>query len=191
MAAVAAQNSAKFDDGSYRFLRLIQASPVQPPPGLARAAFIDHEYTLKGVRERSFAYVAYTGDFGNGTWGYYTSGLATRSETFAKNFSLLYEILLSAQTAQHTIQERWDSALNSQREIAEIRRQVHDNRSASNERIHADRIEALQGRRVVRDSATGQTGYANLGYASEVVRNLNTQAGWARYQEIPLRDLVR
>ena len=191
MAAVAAQNSAKFDDGSYRFLRLIQASPVQPPPGMARAAFIDHEYTLKGVRERSFAYVAYSGDFGNGTWGFYTSGLATRSETFARDFSLLYEILQSAQTAQHTIQERWDSALNSQREIAEIRRQVHDNRSRSSERIHADRIEALQGRRVVQDRATGRTGTANLASSREIVQGLNTREGWARYQEIPLRDLMR
>jgi hypothetical protein len=109
-------------------------------------------------------------------------------EVFARNFSLLYEILLSAQTAQHTIQERWDSTLNNMREI---RRQVHDNRSLSNERIHADGIEALQGRRVVRDSATGQTGYANLGYSREIEQGLNAREGWARYQEIPLRDLVR
>ena len=191
MVAVGLQNSAKLGDGSYRHLRLVQVVPLQPPPGLAQAAIIDHEYTLKGVRERSLVYVAISGDFGNGTWGYYTSGLATRSETFTRNFSLLYEILLSAQTAQHTIQERWDNALNNLREIGEIQRQVHDNRSRSNERIHADRIEALQGRRVVQDRSTGQRGYANLGYASEVVRSLNSQAGWARYQEIPLRDLVR
>jgi hypothetical protein len=191
MVAVGLQNSAKFGDGSYRHLRLVQVVPLQPPPGLAQAAIIDHEYMLKGVRERSLVYVAISGDFGNGTWGYYTSGLATRSETFARNFSLLYEILLSAQTARHTIQERWDSTLNNMREIGEIRRQVHDNRSLSNERIHADRIEALQGRRIVQDRSTGQTGYANLGYSREVVQSLNTQAGWARYQEIPLRDLVR
>ena len=191
MVAVGLQNSAKFGDGSYRHLRLVQVVPLQPPPGLAQAAIIDHEYMLKGIRERSLVYVAISGDFGNGTWGYYTSGLATRSETFTRNFSLLYEILLSAQTAQHTIQERWDNALNNLREIGEIRRQVHDNRSLSNERIHADRIESLQGRRIVQDRSTGQTGYANLGYASEVVRSLNSQAGWARYQEIPLRDLVR
>jgi len=191
MVAVESQYSAKYGDGSYRFLRLIQAVPAQPPAGTAQAAFIDCEFMNKGARERSLVYVAYSGNFGNGTWGYYTSGLATRSESFARNFSLLYEILLSAQTAQHTIQERWDSALNNQREIAEIRRQVHDNRSLSNERIHADRIEALQGRRVVQDRATGQTGTANLGYAREVVQSLNKQAGWARYQEIPLRDLVR
>jgi len=43
----------------------------------------------------------------------------------------------------------------------------------------------------VRDGATGQTGYANLGDASEVVRNLNAREGWARYQEIPRRDLIR
>ena len=191
MVAVGLQNSAKFGDGSYRHLRLVQVVPLQPPPGLAQAAIIDHEYMLKGIRERSLVYVAISGDFGNGTWGYYTSGLATRSETFTRNFSLLYEILLSAQTARHTIQERWDNALNNLREIGEIRRQVHDNRSLSNERIHADRIESLQGRRVVQDRSTGQTGYANLGYASEVVRSLNSRAGWARYQEIPLRDLVR
>jgi hypothetical protein len=191
MVAVETQNSAKYGDGSYRFLRTIQASPVQPPPGLAQAAFIDYEFMLKGVRERSFVFVTYSGNLGNGTWGYYTSGLTTRSEAFARNFSLLYEILLSAQTAQHTIQERWDSALNSQREISQIRQQVHDNRSLSNERIHADRIEALQGRRIVQDRATGQTGHANLGYSREVVQSLNKQAGWARYQEIPLKDLVR
>ena len=191
MVAVGLQNSAKLGDGSYRHLRFVQVVPLQPPPGLAQAAIIDHEYMLKGIRERSLVYVAISGDFGNGTWGYYTSGLATRSETFTRNFSLLYEILLSAQTAQHTIQERWDSTLNNMREIGEIRRQVHDNRSLSNERIHADRIEALQGRRIVQDRSTGQTGYANLGYSREVVQSLNTQAGWARYQEIPLRDLVR
>ena len=191
MVAVGLQNSAKLGDGSYRHLRLVQVVPLQPPPGLAQAAIIDHEYMLKGIRERSLVYVAISGDFGNGTWGYYTSGLATRSETFTRNFSLLYEILLSAQTARHTIQERWDNAMNNLREIGEIRRQVHDNRSLSNERIHADRIESLQGRRVVQDRSTGQTGYANLGYSREVVQSLNTQAGWARYQEIPLRDLVR
>jgi len=191
MVAVESQYSAKYGDGSYRFLRLIQAVPAQPPAGTAQAAFIDCEFMNKGVRERSLVYVAYSGDFGNGTWGYYTSGLATRSESFARNFSLLYEILLSAQTAQHTIQERWDSALNNQREIAEIRRQVHDNRNLSNERIHADRIEALQGRRIVQDRATGQTGYANLGSSREIVEGLNAREGWARYQEIPLRDLMR
>jgi len=158
---------------------------------MAQAAFIDFEFMLNGVRDRALQYVIISNDFGNGTWGYYTSGLATRSETFTRNFSLLYEILLSAQTAQHTIQERWDNALSNLREIGEIRRQVHDNRSLSNERIHADRIESLQGRRVVQDRSTGQTGYANLGYSREVVQSLNTQAGWARYQEIPLRDLVR
>jgi len=191
MVAVETQHSAKYGDGSYRFLRLIQASPAQPPAGMAQAAFIDYEFMRKDVRERTLQYVAISGDFGNGTWGYYTSGLASRSEAFARNFSLLYEILLSAQTAQHTIQEKWDSALNAQREIGEIHRRVHDNRSLSSERIHADRIEALQGRRVVRDGATGQTGYANLGDASEVVRTLNAREGWARYQEIPRRDLIR
>ena len=39
--------------------------------------------------------------------------------------------------------------------------------------------------------ATGRTGTANLGDASEVVRSLNTREGWARYQEIPLRELMR
>jgi hypothetical protein len=190
MVAVATQFSAKYGDGSFRFLRLIQAASVPAPPPMAQAAFIDFEFILSGVRDRALQYVTISNDFGNGTWGYYTSGLASRSETFSRNFSLLYEILMSAQTAQHTIQEKWDSALNNLREIGDIRRQVYDNRRLSDERVHADRIEVLQGRRIVEDRSTGRQGSANLGYARQIVQDLNTQAGWARYREIPRRDLV-
>lgn len=41
------------------------------------------------------------------------------------------------------------------------------------------------------DRAAGRTGTANPGYAGEAVRGLNAREGWARYQEIPLKDLVR
>ena len=41
------------------------------------------------------------------------------------------------------------------------------------------------------DRAAGRTGTANPGCAGEVVRDLNAREGRARYQEIPLKDLVR
>ena len=89
MVAVATQFSAKYGDGSFRFLRLIQAVPVQPPPPMAQAGFIDFEFMMNGVRDRALQYVTMSNDFGNGTWGYYTSGLASRSEAFSRSFSVL------------------------------------------------------------------------------------------------------
>ena len=35
---------------------------------------------FKGGRERAFQYVVVSGDLGNGIWGYYTSGLVSRSK---------------------------------------------------------------------------------------------------------------
>jgi hypothetical protein len=191
MIAVESQTVAKYGDGSFRFLRLIQVVPVPPPPPLAHAALIDYEFMMKGVRDRALQYVTVSNDFGNGTWGYYTSGLASRSEAFARNFSLLYEILLSAQTAQHTIQEKWDSALDSLSEAGEIRRQAQVNQSQTMVRVHADRVEVIRGRRLVEDTATGQRVDANLAYIREIVRELNAREGPGRYVEIPARDLVR
>ena len=172
-----------------RILRVIEVAPGVPASGFAQSAFIDYELEAGGVRCRRLALVMLGGLFSDGTWLYYTSHMTSRADTFAQNLPILMEILSSARTAQWVIQEAFDKALDSLREIGEIHRQVHANRERAQQRIHDKWTEVIRGTRIVEDTDTGRRSDVNLGWSTEIVRRLNQSEGYERYREIPLWEL--
>jgi hypothetical protein len=182
----------RFGGGGWpRTLRFVEGVRIPVSPPLAHAALFDHETLALGSAHRCLSYVILSAVFSMGAWGYQHSIACSPAQSFAQNLPILLRIWASAQTAGHTIQEYWDKALDSLREAGEIRRNAQVDRSLTMDRIHADRIEVIRGRRLVEDTATGQRADANLAYIREIVQDMNRREGWNRYRDLPARDLVR
>jgi len=124
-----------------------------------------------------------------GTWVFYTTYVASPSETFSQNLPVLLQIWGSSRTAQHVLQERIENAMQSLREAGEIYRQATGTRETAQQRMHDKWTEVFQGTRIVEDSLTGDRGSVNLAWSKDIVRRLNEAEGHNRYREIPLWQL--
>jgi hypothetical protein len=172
-----------------RMLRLVEAAPAPVVPGYSQAAYIDYEYEMSGRRYRCIQYVMLGNVTAAGTWIFYTTYVASPSETFAQNLPVLLQIWGSSRTAQHVLQERIDNAMQSLREAGDIYRQATGSRERAQQRMHDKWTEVFRGTRIVEDSLTGDRGSANLAWSKDIVRRLNEAEGHNRYREIPLWQL--
>ena len=172
-----------------RILRLVEAAPAPVVPGYSQAAYIDYEYEMSGRRYRCIQYVMLGNVSVAGTWVFYTTYVASPSETFAQNLPVLLQIWGSSRTAQHVLQERIDNAMQSLREAGDIYRQATGNRERAQQKMHDKWTEVFRGTRIVEDSLTGDRGSANLAWSKDIVRKLNEAEGHNRYREIPLWQL--
>jgi len=174
-----------------RIRRIIEAVPRPVPQGLLSDALIDLEYEFRGALYRNISDVI-LGTVGmDGSYLYYESNEASRSECFGQNLPTLIRIADSAQTAGHVVRERLENAMNSLRQAGEIYRQTIQNRNQAQDRSNANWTEAFRGTRIVEDTRTGQWRDVDLAYSGDTVRRLNEREGYPRYREIPLRDLNR
>ncbi len=170
-------------------LRVIEASPAPLVAGYSQAAYIDYEYETLGRRYRCIQYVM-LGDVGpTGVWILYTTYVASPSDTFAQNLPVLIQIWSSSRTAQHVIQGRIEDAIKSLQEAGDIYQQASSARENSLQKMHDQWIEAIQGTRIIEDSLTNERRDIDLGWSKEIVQRMNQNAGYQRYQEIPLWQL--
>jgi hypothetical protein len=172
-----------------RMLRLVEAAPAPVVPGYSQAAYVDYEYEMSGRRYRCIQYVMLGNVSPAGTWVFYTTYVASPSETFAQNLPVLLQIWGSSRTAQHVLQERIENAMQSLREAGDIYRQATGSRERAQQRMHDKWTEVFRGSRIVEDSLTGDRGSANLAWSKDIVRKLNEAEGYNRYREIPLWQL--
>ena len=172
-------------------IRLVEASPAPPVSGYSQAAYIDYEYEAAGRRYRSIQYVMLGNVSAAGSWIFYTTYVASPSETFQQNLPILLEIWGSSRTAQHVLQERIDNAIQSLKEAGEICRQASGNRERAQQRIHDKWTEVIRGTRIVEDSLTGERRDANLAWSVDIVRKMNEAEGYDRFRELPLWQLNR
>jgi len=172
-----------------RILRVIEAAPTPPVPGYSQAAYIDYEYEMSGRRYRCIQYVMLGNVSVAGSWIFYTTYVASPSETFPQNLPILLEIWGSSRTAQHVLQERVEKAMQSLREAGEIHRQATGSRERAQQRMHNKWTEVIRGTRIVEDSLTGDRRSVNLAWSKDIVRKLNQSEGYDRYREIPLWQL--
>jgi len=174
-----------------RITRIIEAAPRPVPQGLSSVTMIDFEYEYKGVLYRNISQLILGTIAMDGSYLYYESSEASRSECFGQNLPTLIRISDSAQTAGHVVRERLENAMNSLRQAGEIYRQTIQNRNQAQDRMHANWTEAFRGTRIVEDTRTGRWHDVDLAYSADTVRRLNEREGSDRYREIPLRDLNR
>jgi hypothetical protein len=169
--------------------RIIEAAPRPVAQGLSSFTMIDLECEFKGALYRNISQLILGTAAVDGSYLYYESHEASRSECFGQNLPTLIRISDSAQTAGHVVRERLENAMNSLRQAGEIYRQTIQNRNRAQDRSHANWTEAFRGTRIVEDTRTGQWRDVDLAYSADTVRRLNEREGYARYREIPLRDL--
>lgn len=172
-----------------RVTRVLQVTPVVPPTsGFIHDAFLDLEVDFQGRPFRAVAHIL-VGAVMDGLYLYQESGGGSPAECFAEHLPTLMQILGSAQTASHVINEVLQRARRSQQEAHDIWWDATRSQDRARERMHNNWTEAFRGTRVVEDTRTGARSDVNLGYSAEIVRRLNQQEGYDRYREIPLRDL--
>ena len=174
-----------------RITRIIEAAPRPVPQGLLSDTMIDLECEFKGVLYRNISQLILGTVAMDGSYLYYESNEASRSECFGQNLPTLIRIADSAQTAGHVVRERLENAMNNLRQAGEIYRQTIQNRNQAQDRSNANWTEAFRGTRIVEDTRTGQWRDVDLAYSADTVRSLNEREGYPRYREIPLRDLNR
>ncbi len=172
-----------------RILRLVEAVPAPTVPGYSQAAYIDYEYEMSGRRYRCIQYAMLGNVSVAGTWIFYTTYIASPSETFPQNLPILLKIWGSSRTAQHVLQERIENAMQSLREAGEIFRQATGRQERAQQRIHDKWTEVIRGTRILEDSVTGDRRDVNLAWSTDIVRKLNDFEGYDRYREIPLWKL--
>jgi hypothetical protein len=172
-----------------RITRIIEAAPRPVAQGLSSFTMIDLECEFKGVLHRNISQLILGSVAMDGSYLYYESNEASRSECFGQNLPTLIRISDSAQTAGHVVRERLENAMNSLRQAGEIYRQTIQNRNQAQDRSNANWTEAFRGTRIVEDTRTGRWHDADLAYSADTVRRLNEREGYPRYREIPLRDL--
>jgi hypothetical protein len=172
-----------------RITRVVEAAPAPPVPGYSQAAYIDYEYELAGRQYRCIQYVMLGNVGPTGSWVFYTTYVASPAETFPQNLPILLEIWGSSRTAQHVLQERIETAMQSLREAGEIYRQANRNRESVQQKIHDKWTEVIRGTRIMEDMLTGDRRSLNLAWSKDIVRKLNEAEGYDRFREIPLWKL--
>ena len=172
----------------FRITRIFRVEPQPLVQGFSHTAFIELELEKQGAIYYNRSLVN-LGTPMAGTYLYYESNVAARTECFAQNYMPLMQILNSAQTAGHIVRERLDSAMRSSREANDILWQTIQDRNRAQDRMHANWTEAFRGTRIVEDTRTGRWQDVDLAYSADTVRRLNEREGSPRYREIPLRDL--
>lgn len=148
---------------------------------------------------RKLSLVAAGGVMANGNWLYYSSEVYAPAELYPQALPVLLKIWNSWSVDKSVLMERLVSAAKSMRETNDILNSVHANRQASQDRLSAAWGHHLRGTVVVSDSSTGrqstewlyQPGPAANGvglehnrHMSDVVRDANAAAGYARWEVV-------
>ena len=124
----------------------------------------------------------------NGHWMYYTSYVAAPEGIYQRDLDSMLEIWSSWKVNAAVTYERMRKAAKSMNAISEMIVKSHESSGMVVDHACADFDETIRGFRRVEDTFIDDHGDANLGNVDKVVEELNKQAGYQRYIEVPLRD---
>ena len=175
--------------GDYRNFRLLRVdrTPVQAM-GFAQAGMVHHEFQENGLPRQGLSYVMLSNVDYDGGWLYWETGVSGPVDCFAHNLPTLLQIAGSAQTADHVLQARIKSAVDSINAIGDMQYRGYRRDQTRRDASFGGWRENFMGVRVVEDSRTGTRSTVDHGHSTELVQKLNQQDP-GRYREIPLREL--
>jgi hypothetical protein len=176
------------DFRNFHLLR-VDRMPVQTM-GFAQAGMVQLEFQENGLPRRGLAYVMLSSVDYDGGWLYWETGVSAPSDCFAQNLPTLLQIAGSARTADHVLQARIKSAVDSINAVGDMQYRGYRRDQAKRDASFGGWRENFIGVRVVEDTRTGTQSTVEHGHSTELVRRLNEQEP-GRYREIPLRELSR
>ncbi|RMF87400.1 MAG: hypothetical protein D6739_01775, partial [Nitrospirae bacterium] len=174
--------------GSFQVERVIEAAPVASPTG-GSAAYVLYDCTLQGRAMRALSLIDCS-PAPTGWWTYYYSTVGAPRPAFAKALPVMMKIWESWAVDPEVFRRRLQSALRAMEQTHRLLREAAENRTRSFEKGLVDWTEVFRGDRAVRDTLTGETRYTDIGWARKRVEKLNELAGYPRFREIPLRELM-
>ena len=195
MAAVAAQGFAVPTLQNVKVLEK-QALDWFTAPGTAggdaKLIFWQADCTLAGQTAKAYSLsLIYTAPIDMTQWLYYSSSVTAPAEHFAEDLPLLLGIWQSWKVDDRVFAERLQNAANSMRQVGEIIRSTTDNRTRAQEHANAAWDHVIRGDWPVEDTQTGRRADVDNMDLNLVVENLNREAGYARYREVPFNELGR
>ncbi len=176
------------DVRNIRLLR-VDRTPVQTM-GFAQAGMVYFEFQENGLPRQGLSYVMLGHVDYDGGWLYWETGVSGPTDCFAQNLPTLLQIAGSARTADHVLQARIKSAVDSINAVGDMQYHGYRRDQARRDASFQGWRENFIGVRVVEDTRTGTQHTVEHGHSTELVRKLNEQEP-GRYREIPLRELNR
>lgn len=176
-------------------LRVLEQAPTEYPQG--QAAYLHTEAvildTTSGQRTswRGLTLVVIA-PVSNDSFMYYTSLVTAPADRWARSLPVLLEIWRSWQVSQEELNRRLNQAAATMREITQIMQGVNADRQRSYDATNRAFGHLLRGDWPIEDTTGGQPRAAIDDQARKpLLEELNREAGYERWREVPLRDLVR
>lgn len=175
-------------------LRVLEQSPTEYPQG--QAAYVHTEgvtldtHTGKRVTVRGLTLVI-VAPVSAESFMYYTSGVGAPAEQWASSLPVLLEVWRSWQVSQQELQRRLDKAAATMREIHAIIRGASAERLRAYEDVNKAWNHVLRGDWPIEDrEAGGARQNVDTEHLRPTLEALNREAGYERWREVPLRELV-
>ncbi len=124
-------------------------------------------------------------------WIFYFSVVGSPPETFAQNLPILWEIWQSWKTDDRVFQQRMNQAMRDLNEASRIFQEGMQAQSQAMDRALDNWSERMREYQYLRDTEWDQLYEVNLHQSQALADELNREAGYQRYQVIPLREFNR
>jgi hypothetical protein len=175
--------------GDYRNFRLLRVDRMAVQAmGFAQAGMVHLEFQENNLPRQGLSYVMLSNVDYDGGWLYWETGVSGPADCFAQNLPTLLQIAGSARTADHVLQARIKSAVDSINAVGDMRYHGYRRDQARRDASFQGWRENFIGVRVVEDTRTGTQRTVEHGHSTDLVRKLNEQDP-GRYREVPLREL--
>lgn len=173
----------------FRWIRLIDRSPTPWPQG--KAEFVHYEWEIQGKGRWQTVALVVMSPVGDGSFLFYASSVSSPSNRFAANLPVLQQIWSSWKVSDHVFQERLANALASMRETGRILREANASRQEAQDRSNQAWSHVTRGTWSYEDTQTGRRFDAPHDNMRQRLEQMNRDAGYERYKEVPYRELNR
>jgi hypothetical protein len=167
-------------------LKVVEQVPTAAPGG-GSAAFLHVTYENNGVLSRGLAWVS-TARTGPTQWVYYISQLTAPDREFKRQYLVMQEIWKGYAVSGKLIQERLETATKDMKEIGQIIQSVQNNRERAQADANYNWTEYIRGETFMKDTQMNEVSTQSLQYVNQLVKGLNQQEGYQRYQVLPMRE---
>lgn len=159
--------------------------------GEAKLIFWQAECTLAGQTGKAYSLsLIYTAPIDPTQWLYYASSVSAPAERFAEDLPLLLGIWQSWKVHDRVFAERLKNAAERMRQVGEIIRSTTEYRTRVQDNANAAWDHVIRGDWPAEDLQTGRRADIDNMDLRLVVQNLNRQAGYERYREVPFNQLA-
>lgn len=173
--------------------RVIEQAPTEYPQG--KAAYVHTEavslnaQTNERTPVRALTLVVIA-PVSHDSFMYYTSAVGAPADKWSASLPVLLECWRSWQVSQQELQRRLDQAAQTMREINEIMRGTVAERQHSYDNVNKAWNHALRGDWPIEDTQDGRRADVENDHLRPTLDALNREAGYERYREVPIRELV-